>query len=243
MKKLNQLICKKALQRSLIIVIAVSGISTACSANKTSNNSPNSDDAKAQVETVKIAPRQNVSTTKSHPMNHGMKHSEMSLGIADAEYDLRFIDGMIPHHEGAVIMARAVLDKSQRPELKKLANTIIQAQKQEIVEMQQWRKNWYPKASDTPMAWHSEMNHSMAMSPEQMSAMRMDVDLGTADQDFDLRFINAMIPHHEGAVVMAKDAIQKSKRSDITKLSQEIIFSQQAEIDQMQQWRKAWYDK
>jgi uncharacterized protein (DUF305 family) len=240
MKKLNQLICKKALQRSLIIVIAVSGISTACSANKTSNNSPNSNDAKAQVETVKIAPRQNVSTTKSH---HGMKHSEMSLGIADAEYDLRFIDGMIPHHEGAVIMARAVLDKSQRPELKKLANTIIQAQKQEIVEMQQWRKNWYPKASDTPMAWHSEMNHSMAMSPEQMSAMRMDVDLGTADQDFDLRFVNAMIPHHEGAVVMAKDAIQKSKRSDITKLSQEIIFSQQAEIDQMQQWRKAWYDK
>lgn len=228
----------------MLIAIAIGAISTACSTSKTSSSMTSPDDAKAQVETSKPTTAQNASSsTKQKPMNHGMDHSQMSLGIADAEYDLRFIDGMIPHHEGAVIMAKAVLEKSQRPELKKLANAIIQAQKQEIAEMKQWRKQWYPKAGDTPMAWHNEMNHMMAMSSEQMSAMRMDVDLGNADQDFDLRFINAMIPHHEGAVVMAKDAIQKSKRADITNLAQGIISSQQAEIDQMKQWRKDWYNK
>jgi len=40
-------------------------------------------------------------------------------------------------------------------------------------------------------------------------------DLGTADAEFDLRFMNAMIEHHEGAITMAKDALSKSKRPKI----------------------------
>jgi uncharacterized protein (DUF305 family) len=66
-----------------------------------------------------------------------------------------------------------------------------------------------------------------------------------------------MIPHHEGAVTMAEDVLQKSKRSEIQKLAQDIISSQQAEIHQaqdiissqqaeihqMKQWRTAWYNQ
>jgi uncharacterized protein (DUF305 family) len=73
--------------------------------------------------------------------------------------------------------------------------------------------------------------------------MMMNMDLGAADKDFDLRFINAMIPHHEGAVKMAQDALQKSQRPEIKKLSQGIIKSQNAEINQMKQWRKTWYNQ
>jgi len=81
----------------------------------------------------------------------------------------------------------------------------------------------------------------MAMSPEQMQAMMMKGDLGAADAEFDLRFLNAMIPHHEGAITMAKDVLSKSKRPEIKKLAQDILTSQQKEIDQMKEWRKAWY--
>lgn len=232
--------------RHLILAISIAGLSVGCGAPTVSNSSSNSqasDAAPVQVQATEANSKSAAKPIKNGGMNHGMDHSAMSLGPADADYDLRFIDGMVPHHEGAVIMAKEVLAKSKRPELKKLANEVIAAQDQEIAQMQQWRKAWYPQAGEELMAWHEPMNHMMAMSKEQKSAMRMDVDLGNADQDFDLRFINAMIPHHEGAVVMAKDAIQKSKRSDITKLSQGIISSQQAEIEQMKQWRKAWYNK
>lgn len=71
--------------------------------------------------------------------------------------------------------------------------------------------------------------------------MMMSMDLGAADDQFDLRFLNAMIPHHEGAVVMANDALSKSTRPEIKKLAQEIIASQTAEIKQMQQWKQVWY--
>lgn len=71
--------------------------------------------------------------------------------------------------------------------------------------------------------------------------MMMNMDLGVADDQFDLRFINAMLPHHEGAVTMAKEALEKSDRPEIKKLAQDIISSQQQEISQMQEWKKAWY--
>ena len=172
----------------------------------------------------------------------GMDHSmSMDLGPANANYDLRFIDGMSVHHQGAVNMAQDVLKQSKRPEMKKIANEMIVAQKREINQMKEWRKTWYPKADNTPMAYHAAMGHMMAMTPEQTQSMMMTMDLGTADDQFDLRFLNAMIPHHEGALVMAEDALKKSKRPEMKKLSQEILASQKQEIQQMKEWRKSWY--
>ncbi|MGL4881797.1 MAG: DUF305 domain-containing protein, partial [Waterburya sp.] len=92
----------------------------------------------------------------------GMQHDmSMDIGPADADYDLRFIDSMVMHHQGAMNMAEEALQKSQRPEMKKLAQDIIAAQKQEIAQMKQWRTSWYPDADQTPMAWSTEMGHMM----------------------------------------------------------------------------------
>jgi uncharacterized protein (DUF305 family) len=180
-------------------------------------------------------------------MNHdgmkagGMMNHNMDVGPADANYDLRFIDSMIPHHQGALVMAQEVLQKSKRPEVIKLAKSIITEQKKEIAQMQQWRKQWYPKASATPIMWHTEMKHEMAMTPEHKQSMMMSMSLGKADAGFDKRFLDVMIPHHQGAVTMGKDSLQKSTRPEMQKLAQSMIKSQQSEIDLMTQWRQKWY--
>jgi uncharacterized protein (DUF305 family) len=181
-----------------------------------------------------------VSNTDHSMMNHD---TEMDLGAADVNYDLRFIDGMMMHHKGAVAMAKEALEKSQRPEIKQLANNIIEAQNKEIAQMKQWRTAWYPQASKQPVAYGGANKSVMPMSAKQHGSMMMSEDLGAADDKFDLRFLNAMIPHHEGAIVMAKDAISKSTRPEIKQLNQDILTSQQSEIKQMKQWRKAWYNK
>jgi uncharacterized protein (DUF305 family) len=179
----------------------------------------------------------------AHGSDTGTAHGDhvMDLGPADATYDLRFIDAMILHHGGAVVMAEAALEHSQRPEVRQLAEDIIAAQAVEIEQMQQWRQEWYPDASPEPVMYHAAMNHDMAMSGEMAAAMRMDMDLGGADDEFDLRFLKAMIPHHEGALAMAQEAQAKSTRPEMQTLAEAILTSQQAEIDQMQQWSKAWY--
>jgi len=172
-------------------------------------------------------------------MNHSMA---MDLGPADANYDLRFIDAMRLHHRGAIAMAKEAEQKSQRREIKSLARNIIIAQNREENELlRKWREQWYPQASGEPVTYGSQGKPTVPMSKQQRQSMSMMMDLGTADAKFDLRFMNAMIAHHQGAVMMAKDALSKSKRPEIKQLSQEIVKSQQAEIDQMKQWRKAWY--
>ncbi len=170
-----------------------------------------------------------------------MDHSSMDLGPADETFDLRFIDAMIPHHEGAVVMAQEALQKSTRSEIQQLAEAIIQAQDQEISAMKAWRTDWYPNVSEEPVMYSAEMGHTMPMTEEMRSAMMMAGDLGTADEQFDLRFLQAMIPHHQGAIDMAQQVLEKSDRPPVKELAQGIIDSQQKEIDQMKQWQKDWY--
>ena len=196
--------------------------------------------------TPEVSSTQNQESTKlslSNKQHHDMTGMEMdmNLGPADAEFDLRFIDGMILHHQGAIAMSQEALKNSQRPEILQLAQDIIAAQEKEIAQLQAWRSAWYPDAPAEFFGWNSSMNHTMAMSPEEMSMMRMDGDLGPADAEFDLRFLDMMIPHHEGAVVMAEDALANSSHPEIKTLSESIISSQQAEIDEMKQWREDWY--
>ncbi|PSB17090.1 DUF305 domain-containing protein [filamentous cyanobacterium CCP1] len=177
----------------------------------------------------------------SMPMNHDSM--SMDLGPADESFDLRFIDAMILHHQGAVEMAQEALEKSSRPEIQELAQSIIDGQEQEISQMQEWRQAWYPDAPAEPVAFDANMGHTMAMPRAMQDGMMMAGDLGAADEEFDLRFINAMIPHHEGAVVMAQEALAKSDRLEVKELAQAIIDAQQPEIDQMTQWRQAWYNQ
>jgi uncharacterized protein (DUF305 family) len=138
---------KGFLALTLVASTAFGGMLTAC------NSTPNSSTAQ-NLPTTEASNKQMEHDSSTMNGSGGMNHNmmEMDLGPADADYDLRFIDAMILHHQGAVVMAKEVQQKSTRPELKQLAEKIIEAQEKEIAQMQQWRKSWYPKAVEQPMA-------------------------------------------------------------------------------------------
>ncbi|MFB2971507.1 DUF305 domain-containing protein [Aerosakkonema sp. BLCC-F183] len=227
---------------TMMAVASLSGVLTACS-NPSQNNSttsPNQSEGQNAAVTNTNS-NQNIDNSSAVHHSHTDHSMAMNLGPADIDYDLRFIDGMILHHQGAVEMAKEAQQKSTRPQIKKLAEDIIKDQNKEIDRMKQWRKAWYPNAADKPMAYDAAIGKMTEMSSDQKKNMMMDMDLGAANGEFDLRFVNAMIPHHEGAVTMAQDALTKSKRAEIKQLSQAIVKAQAAEIKQMKQWRQTWY--
>ncbi len=77
-------------------------------------------------------------------MDDAMGSMMMGLqGKTGDAFDQAFLSEMIMHHEGAVVMAEAVLETSKRPELLKLANDIILAQTKEIEMMKEWQKKWF----------------------------------------------------------------------------------------------------
>jgi uncharacterized protein (DUF305 family) len=59
--------------------------------------------------------------------------------------DVDFVRGMIPHHQGAIDMAKVVLEHGKDPEIGKLAADIVKAQEGEIAWMQQWLNKNAPK--------------------------------------------------------------------------------------------------
>jgi len=65
-------------------------------------------------------------------------------GLRDADpFDRLFIDAMIRHHEQAVEAAEIVLDQTERDEVRRLAEEIVEAQTREIEQLREWRVAWY----------------------------------------------------------------------------------------------------
>jgi uncharacterized protein (DUF305 family) len=169
-------------------------------------------------------------------MNHDqMSHSEMksSPNAANAPYDLQFLDTMIAHHQGAVDMARDVETKAEHDELKTLARNIITSQEKEIGEMKARREKWFAGVAPA-------MNMEMAGMHDSMKDMDMTKLGSLSGNAFDLEFIKQMIPHHDGAVIMAKEALQKSQKAEIKRMAEAIIRDQEREIKQMKDWQAAW---
>jgi uncharacterized protein (DUF305 family) len=89
-------------------------------------------------------------TVNTHTMPDGTSMSDTMQGMTaglqgktGAEFDKAFTEEMIVHHEGAVDMAKLALQNAERPEIKQLAEAIIQAQTIEINMMQGWLKDWF----------------------------------------------------------------------------------------------------
>ena len=70
------------------------------------------------------------------------------LGEPDAEYDHRFIDLMIPHHEGAVMMAKHALENSDNAEIKEMAKKMVEDQEKEIEHLKKLQKEAHDAGHD-----------------------------------------------------------------------------------------------
>jgi uncharacterized protein (DUF305 family) len=58
--------------------------------------------------------------------------------------------------------------------------------------------------------------------------------------DFDLAFVEMMAAHHQGAIDMANTELKDGSLPEVTRLAQQIIDTQQDEIDQLQRWKAEW---
>ena len=167
--------------------------------------------------------------TISFPTTHMMSNGTVMIqGI-----DRHFIEEMIPHHEGAIAMAKIALTRSKRQEIRTLANDIIEAQEKESADMKSWYQSWFGSAVP-------ETSGSMSMM--HMGSVAGDTEIleSIAAADFDREFLKEMIPHHEMAVMMGEMLQAATERAEMKQLADNIIASQSREIQIMRGWLASW---
>ncbi len=147
--------------------------------------------------------------------------TSMDLGQADRWLDLRYINAMISHHRAAMILAEEVSSISQRPEIKELAAKIIADEPPAIDELYQWKSTWY--------------------NDERKVKDPITANLGSADEKADLRFLNALIAHHEAGLIMTKYAKEKSSRNEILNNADAVELFLTTTLEVLKEWRKEWY--
>jgi uncharacterized protein (DUF305 family) len=104
----------------------------------------------AEIEELRSIKEREFGT--SHvPMKMNQQRMQ-AMGMIDPQdlanqkpFDKAFIDAMIPHHQSAIEMANVASERSYVPEIKRLANDIVDAQQKEIAQMEAWRDEWYPQ--------------------------------------------------------------------------------------------------
>lgn len=80
--------------------------------------------------------------TKAYMEAANRMHGPMIEGIQATDPDVAFVRGMIAHHQGAIDMAKVVLQYGKDDQAQKWATDVIREQQREITEMQEWLKKF-----------------------------------------------------------------------------------------------------
>lgn len=168
--------------------------------------------------------------------------------------DRAFVAQMVPHHQMAIEMATLAPQRGERTEIKELGNAIAASQAPEVTQLQQAAKRLGVQVAAMPTAQKAGgMDHSqhggdpmataaktLGLSMDDMG-MSMNMDALTKADPFDRAFIDEMIPHHQGAIRMARAELAKGTDPELKKIATAIVAAQTKEIEQMNSWRKQWY--
>ena len=146
----------------------------------------------------------------------GVVGASSAAAIAQAEKsagqfapaDVEFMQGMIPHHAQAVIMARWAPTHGARADIQRLCERIAVAQADEIRTMRRWLGERGQQVPDSMSTKHQMqmggMVHEMLM-PGMLSDQQMAALDKARGSEFDRLFLVGMIGHHEGAISMVRE--------------------------------------
>lgn len=149
------------------------------------------------------------------------KESSDELNVVDE----MFVEMMLPHHEQAIAMSAMALDPmvGARSDVVELARRITTVQEAEIAVLNDLASTMQGMGGD-----HSHMMKGM-LSEEELD------ELATLrGAEFDRRWLEAMIAHHEGAIEMADDVLRDGSNGRVRDLATDVVDTQRDEIDLMQ---------
>ena len=150
-----------------------------------------------------------------------------------AEADVAFVQGMVPHHQQALEMTAMVDQRSDSRQIALLAERIEVSQADEISQME----SWLTERGEELAGDHSHHGGHAELMPGMLNRPELGMLRAADGRRFDRLFLNYMIRHHEGAVIMVEELFSGGggQESDVFQLANHIESDQLVEIARMKQ--------
>jgi uncharacterized protein (DUF305 family) len=144
--------------------------------------------------------------------------------------DVAFVNATIPHHEQAVDVADLALARAEHRPLERLAQEIIQTQSVELTTLRSVRDVLQDAGVE---------EGDLGLSEEETGIHHDPTALRNAT-DFDCEFLELMIPHHQGAIRMARAELESGIHAELRRMSEDVIDTQGFELRQMRRYQRRW---
>ncbi|MEV8636439.1 DUF305 domain-containing protein [Streptosporangium sp. NPDC051023] len=203
----------------VVVIIAAATVLSGCAAPSTDGRAPLVAGTGAPV----IIPGGPGDAGRTAAPGERLGESEARVTAAD----VRFAEGMIPHHRQALEMAALVPVRSSSRALLRLAERITAAQRPEIAAMTSWLRS---VGRVPPAHGNHGVHDDHAVTPDQMSRLR-----AARGATFDELFLNLMIVHHEAAVRMAGRQLREGADRTMLATAKDVVSGQGVEIARMRE--------
>ena len=163
-------------------------------------------------------------------------------GIQHTAADAEFMQGMIGHHAQALEMTALLYERSTWQDIRMLAQRIDVSQADEIKMMQDWLK---VRAAEIPSI-DTHHAHGAVLMPGMLTPDQMAELAAATGADFDRLFLEYMIMHHQGAVIMVEALFASpgaGQESQIFNFASDVIADQSMEITRMRRMRGTLEDR
>jgi uncharacterized protein (DUF305 family) len=172
------------------------------------------------------------------PGETGQELSEDELAELDepsyAAADVAFAQNMIAHHEQALEMIALIDQRSQSPDVPKIAERMQVSQRTEIGLLEDWLTG---RDEEVPSGQHHHGGHHEQLMPGMLTDAEMEQLADSRGRVFDRLFVQYMIRHHEGAMIMVEDLLASGngQEPNLFQIAQQISSDQAIEIARMKQ--------
>jgi uncharacterized protein (DUF305 family) len=143
---------------------------------------------------------------------------------------------MIPHHESAIEMANVAKRRAEHPEVRELARRIVNTQRDEIRQIERIHQRLFGRK----ILPNPDAHEGLGLSAQEAGMAHVEPTAALAEaKPFDKAFIDEMVPHHQGAIRMARAVVDETEDGATRSLAEAIVRTQSSEIEQMNGWRRA----
>ena len=192
----------------------------------------------ARWEATPVSAHTQTETLQPEPTSPtAYEFGETLAGLEGEELEITFLAEIIPHHRAAIEMSQLELERGVSPDIRTHAENIIANQQHQIDQFTRRLEEWYGLTPEEAMAQvPAEAQEEMKILEEETQMMIEELSAVEAGEDFDVAFVQKMIPHHNSGIIEFLEPQSRAVHPQLRVAATAGITTQQAQVADFRTW-------